>query len=147
MKNLIITFLFVIVGANAQVEKTSALYKTILKLDDEFFEYYNTCDKNLDKHAEFYTENVEFYHDNGGLSTSKDEIIASTKKNICNKVKRILVADSVEVHKIPNYGAIQIGYHKFHNLMENSVSKPLKFIVFWKKINTDYKIAKVVSLH
>ena len=145
--NLFIVFLFTSFSMFAQLEKTSELYKTILGLDTELFDAYNTCTDNLEKHASFYADEIEFFHDGGGLSTSKKEIIEAIKKNICGKVTRDLVADSVEIHKIPNYGVVVIGYHKFNNLIEKSTSKPSKFILFWKQIDTNWKLTKVVSLH
>lgn len=148
MKKLIIVFSIVSFSAQAQLDKNSEAYKTILKLDQEFFSYYNTCEKNLEKYANFYAEDLEFFHDKGGLSTSKKETVEATKKNICGKVTRTLLKESVEVHEIPNYGFIEIGYHTFFNKEEpNAKSKPSKFITFWKRINNQLKIAKVVSLH
>jgi hypothetical protein len=47
------------------------LYDTIVHLDSVFFNYYNSCNDNLEKYGDFYSENIEFYHDNGGLMTSK----------------------------------------------------------------------------
>ena len=145
--NLFFAFLFVSFSMVAQVEKTSELYKTILGLDKELFDAYNTCTENLEKHASFYDDDIEFFHDKGGLQTSKVEIIEGIVKNICGKVTRELVADSLEIHEIPNYGVVVIGYHKFNNLIEKSTSKPSKFILFWKQIDTNWKLTKVVSLH
>jgi Domain of unknown function (DUF4440) len=125
------------------------LYDTIVKLDGEFFGAYNTCDKNLDKYGAFYSENIEFYHDQGGLMTSKNDIIEATKKNICGKVTRELVADSIEVYPIKDYGAIEIGFHKFHNSAEKkgTPSKAGRFVVVWQNKNNEWKITRVISLH
>ena len=144
---VIFTFLFISFSIFSQVEKSSELYKTILNLDKELFDAYNTCTDNLEKHASFYADEIEFFHDGSGLSTSKEEIIEAIKNNICGKVTRDLVADSIEIHEIPNYGVVVIGYHKFNNLIEKSTSEPSKFIVFWKQIDTNWKLTKVVSLH
>jgi len=144
---LFFAFLFVSFSSLAQVDKSSELYKTILELDKELFSAYNTCSENLEKHASFYADDIEFFHDGSGLSTSKEEIIEAIKKNICGKVTRELVPNSIEIHEIPNYGVVVIGYHKFNNLIEKSTSDPTKFIVFWKQIDDDWKLTKVVSLH
>jgi hypothetical protein len=47
--------------------------------------------------------------------TSKKDIINATKKNICGKVTRELVKGSIEVYPVKDFGAIEIGLHKFHN--------------------------------
>ncbi|WP_435353466.1 nuclear transport factor 2 family protein [Emticicia sp. SJ17W-69] len=125
------------------------LYETIIKMDSLFFGYYNTCETNLDKYAALYSENIEFFHDQGGLMSSKQGIVDATKRNICGKVTRELVKGSVEIYPIKDYGAIEIGLHKFHNNQESAgtPSKIGRFMITWKKENNDWKIVKVVSLH
>jgi hypothetical protein len=114
-----------------------------------FFEAYNTCNLNLGKYAAFFSENIEFYHDQGGLMTSKQDIVDATKRNVCGKVTRELVKGSIEVYPIKNFGAIEMGLHKFHNNQEpiGTPSKIGKFIIFWQHINSEWKITKVISLH
>lgn len=124
----------------------TALYQKIAAMDAIFFEAYNNC--NLEKQASIYADNIEFYHDKGGLMTSKQDIIDGTEKNICGKVTRTLVQGSIEVYPINGYGAVEIGYHKFHNNQEpDAVSHPSKFIIMWQHNNDTWKITKVISLH
>jgi hypothetical protein len=125
------------------------LYDTIVQLDSIFFAAYNNCTLQLDKYAAFYSDSLEFYHDKGGLSTSKQDVVEGTKKNICGKVTRELVKGSVEVYPIPGYGAVEMGLHMFHNNQEKQTGPPKvsKFIIFWQQINKEWKITKVVSLH
>ena len=122
------------------------LHNTIILMDKEFFDAYNSCD--LEKQASIYADNIEFFHDKGGLMTSKQDIIVGTEKNICNKVTRTLINGSVEVYPINNYGAVEIGYHKFYNNQEpNAEAIPSKFIIMWHSDNGNWKITKVISLH
>ena len=122
------------------------LFDIILSMDKEYFDAYNSCD--MDKQASLYSEDLEFFHDKAGLSTSKQDILKSIEENICGKVTRTLVEGSVEVYPIKDYGAVQIGYHKFYNNREpNAISKPVKFIVVWKNEQGKWKISKVISLH
>jgi len=136
---------------NAQVESSyilnhSELYNIILKQDNEFFEAYNNCD--LEKQASIYSDTIEFFHDKGGYMNSKNEILESTKKYICGKITRELIKDSLQIHAITDYGAVEIGYHNFKNNQEpNSISTPSKFIIIWKEENNTWKITKVISLH
>ncbi|AEE18431.1 uncharacterized protein DUF4440 [Dokdonia sp. Hel_I_63] len=139
-----ILLLLPIIGV-AQVSKDSDLYKEILATDAALFESYNTCD--LETHASLISEDLEFYHDKGGLATSKEEYMTSMKANICGKVERILTPDTFEVHKIKDFGAIALGKHSFHNLMEDSYSEPSKFITIFKKTENGWKITRVISLH
>jgi hypothetical protein len=51
------------------------------------------------------------------------------RKNICGKVTRELVKGSIEVYPIKDYGAVEIGLHKFHNNQNETPSKETsKFI-------------------
>ncbi|WP_347173944.1 nuclear transport factor 2 family protein [Polaribacter uvawellassae] len=122
------------------------LHNQIVKMDAKYFTAYNTCD--METQAELYDENIEFFHDKGGLSTDKNGLLKALKENICNKVTRTLIKGSIEVYPIKDYGAIQIGYHKFYNKKEpNAKSTPSKFIMVWKKEKNSWKITKVISLH
>lgn len=124
-----------------------ALYDEIVSMDSTFFRAYNSC--NMDAQAAIYADSLEFYHDKGGLMTSKQELLDATKRNICGKVTRELVKGSIEVYPIKDYGAVEIGLHKFHNNQEPSgtPSKPSKFIIMWQYKNVKWHITKVISLH
>lgn len=122
------------------------LYDAIVAMDDIYFTAYNSCD--METQSKIYDENLEFYHDKGGLSTSKKEILESLERNICGKVTRELIEDSIEVYPIAGFGAVEIGLHKFHNNQEpNAIVEPSKFIIIWKQIDQSYKITRVISLH
>ena len=124
----------------------SALHKTISEMDRIFFEAYNNCD--MDKQKEIYAEDIEFFHDKSGLSTSKTDILEATKNNICGKITRTLIKGSLEVYPINTYGAVEIGYHKFFNNQEpDALSIPSKFIIIWQHKDEKWYITKVISLH
>src|ERR1700733_6282825 len=126
--------------------QSQALYNTIVQMDSVYFDAYNSCD--MDKQAAIYADSIEFYHDGSGLQTSKKALLAAIKENICGKVTRALVKGSIEVYQIPNFGAIEIGLHRFINHAENnSVSRPDKFIVIWRHRNDQWQITRVISLH
>ena len=148
LKNIIL-FSCMILMANlstAQVPEGSELYETILAMDTAYFAAYNTCD--MKTQAMILAEDLEFYHDKGGLSTSKEEILESIEKNICGKVTRELVEDSFEVHEIKGFGAIAMGLHKFYNNQEpDAISKPSKFIGIWTQNNNKWQMTRIISLH
>ena len=126
------------------IDKT--IFNEITAMDEVFFNAYNTCD--LEKQSFIYSEDIEFFHDKGGLMTSKEELLAGTKNNICGKVTRTLIEGSIEVYPINGYGAVEIGHHKFYNNQEpDAKSHASKFIIVWKKETTEWKITKVISLH
>jgi hypothetical protein len=125
------------------------LYDTIIYLDKQFFDAYNTCDIHLSRYASFFSDSIEFYHDKGGLMTSKQAIIDATKRNVCGKVARELIEGSIEVYPIHNYGAVEIGLHRFHNNTEKpgTPSNIGKFVIVWQNHNQEWKITRIISLH
>ncbi|WDF55047.1 nuclear transport factor 2 family protein [Mucilaginibacter sp. KACC 22063] len=121
------------------------LYNTIVKLDSTYFDTYNHC--NLSKMDSLTAEDIEFYHDRGGLTTSKKELIQSIKNNICGKVTRTLVKGSIEVYEIKGYGAVEFGYHTFRNIQEPGESRPDKFVIIWRLKDGKWQMTRVISLH
>ncbi|MBM1107051.1 nuclear transport factor 2 family protein [Aurantibacter crassamenti] len=122
------------------------LYETILALDKKLFDAYNSCD--MDTQTALYSEDLEFFHDKGGLSTSKEKLLIALKENICQKVTRTLIEGSIEVYPIKDYGAVEIGYHTFNDKKtpENK-SKGSRFIMIWKKTDDNWTVTRVISLH
>ena len=123
------------------------LYNEIVAQDSIYFTAYNNCDMAVQ--TAMYADTLEFYHDKGGLSTSKTETLEAIKRNICGKVTRELVKGSIEVYPIKDFGAIEMGMHKFHNNQEppNTASHAGKFIMIWRKTGARWQITRVVSLH
>jgi len=143
---IILLFALIPITGIGQVAQDSELFKTISGLDQQYFDAYNTCD--LKTQANLYAEDIKFYHDKGGVSTIKQDILDGIEKNICNKVTRTLVPESLEVHEIKDFGAVAMGLHSFYNNQEpNAPSKPSKFIMIWRQVDTRWEIAEVISLH
>ena len=63
----------------------------------------------------FIDDNVEFYHDQGGVTLGRAALVDSVKNNICGKVTRELVPSSLQVYPMKGYGAIEMGTHLFHH--------------------------------
>lgn len=122
------------------------LHDEVVSLDKMFFDAYNSCDSlTIEK---LIDEDLEFYHDLGGLSTSKAQVVKALKDNICNKVRRELIEGTIEVYPVPGYGAIQMGWHQFHNSKEpNAKPKPCKFVTIWKRNDDLWTMTRVISLH
>ena len=100
-----------------------------------------------DQYESMLSEDFEFYHDKGGLSKSKKENVEGVKKYICGKVNRELLQGSIEVSVIPGYGAVELGAHRFQNLVEKSTSQYSKFVIVWQFKNNEWKVTRVISLH
>jgi hypothetical protein len=89
------------------------LFDTIQTMDSIFFRAFNTCDTSKSK--SLFTKDLECYHDAGGL-TNYEQNLNSIRYRCSSKakVRRELVSGSLEVYPIANYGAIELGVHKFY---------------------------------
>jgi len=138
---------FVLLGSAAQAQSdapSDALFKTVQSLDTQLFDAYNHCD--LAKLGTMVADDLEFYHDKTGLSVGKAPFIAAIKQNICGKVERTLVPGSLEVYPLKDYGAVEIGIHRFHHPHnpEDGVGEA-KFITLWQEKDGAWKVTRAIS--
>lgn len=121
------------------------LFQTIQSLDTQLFDAYNHCD--LERFGSLLADDLEFYHDITGLSRSRQTVVEAVKNNICGKVTRELVPGTLEVYPIANYGAVEIGVHRFHHPgQENAESAgEAKFIHLWQTKAGVWKVTRVIS--
>jgi len=121
------------------------LYQEIAKQDSLLFNAFNTRDIDLFK--TMFTEDLEFYHDKGGLTGYEHTIdFLKTTAQGNNQLKRELVKGSLEVYPIPGYGAMEIGMHRFCHLDNGKQScGTFKFVHIWQKKNNQWKITRVIS--
>jgi ketosteroid isomerase-like protein len=120
------------------------LFQTVKALDTKLFDAYNQCD--LATLGDMVTDDLEFYHDQTGLSVGKDLFLAAIKQNICGKVKRTLVEGSLEVYPLKGYGAVEIGVHRFRHPghPEDGVGEA-KFVTLWQNKDGKWKITRAIS--
>ncbi len=121
------------------------LFQTIRLLDTQLFDAYNRCD--LEKLGSLLADDLEFYHDKTGLSRGRQALLEGVKNNICGKVTRELVPGSLEVYPIANYGAVEIGVHRFHHPGRETAESvgEAKFIHLWQNKDGAWKVTRVIS--
>ena len=127
------------------IKSQEDLDKAIAVLDAALFDAYNRCD--LEKFSSFFVEDVEFYHDQGGVTLGRQNLTDSVKKNICGKVTRELVPRTLQVYYMKGYGAVEIGVHRFHHPGHDD-TEPVgegKFVHLWQYKNDTWKITRVIS--
>ena len=121
------------------------LYDQIKRMDAALTDAFDAHD--IDKLKALFTEDLEFYQDNEGLGryeqTVKDfeSLFAQG-----NKMRRKLVVGSLEVYPIQDYGAIEMGAHRFCHI-ENGKDEcgTFRFVHLWRKDGGGWKISRVVS--
>ena len=141
--------LLVTISVSAQEKKVAPtpleLYKEIERADSILFQAFNRQDMATFK--AMFTKDLEWFQDNGGLIPYKTifENFGNTFKNE-NKLSRVLVKESLEVHPLKDYGAIETGSHQFRHC-ENGKEEvgTFKFLMIWNKKDGQWKISRVVS--
>jgi hypothetical protein len=131
--------------AYSQAAPSDSLFKTIQTLDTQLFDAYNHCD--LEKFGSLIADDIEFYHDKTGLSRGRQALVEGIKNNICGKVTRELVPGTLEVYPIANYGAVEIGIHRFHHPGHEEPASvgEAKFIHLWQNQDGVWKVTRVIS--
>jgi hypothetical protein len=137
----------------AQTEEQK-LTATILHLDSAFWNAYNSCDSAHFK--DFFTDDVEFYHDKGGVTTDAKSLIEALNKNICGNanshLRREAVAGTVKVYPMRNgdqmYGAIISGQHGFYITEKGKPefhSGDADFTQLWVLKDGVWKMSRILS--
>jgi Domain of unknown function (DUF4440) len=102
------------------------------------------------------TKDFEMFHDKGGrVASSAKELIASVEGTCARqkagedyRSRRELIAESLQVYPLNNYGAVEVGQHRFYQLLPGKPEKLVEVSLFtqvWKKEAGSWKLARVLS--
>ena len=134
---------------------TKELYDEIAAQDGKLFDaVFNTCD--VQALAGLVTDDFEMYHDKGGLVATSGSQFVESIRGMCERQKtgedyrarRELVEGSLEVYPLNNYGAVEVGVHRFYKKIEGQPDKLVeiaKFTQLWKKDASGWKLSRVLS--
>jgi Domain of unknown function (DUF4440) len=131
----------------AEAPPKDSLFDTIRKLDAAVFDAFNHCSSpaELQLHANYFAPEVEFYHDTGGVTWTRDQMIANTARNACGNYRRELVAGSLKVFPIKDFGAIEQGAHRFCRAGSDVCEGMADFVIVWRQQGTSWQITRVLS--
>jgi hypothetical protein len=138
------------VTAWAQTDHQNDLFQKIKSLDSVMFSVVYKCDAQ--KIESFLTEDLEFYHDKGGLTKSRSAFMETQKKNFCGDrpfyLRREPIPGTMKVFPMDNYGAVQTGEHVFYIKGEDGkevLDGKAKYTHLWKYEEGEWRIARVLS--
>ena len=128
-------------------QPASPLFETVAALDAAMFDAFNHCSApgQLQKYAGHFAPDVEFYHDEAGVTWKRSEMIANTKKNVCGKFRRELVPGTLKVFPIRNFCAIAQGEHRFCQLASGKCEGMADFVMVWRKRGNGWQVTRVLS--
>lgn len=136
------------VSPSADSATSGPLYDELARLDSLIFAAsFVACD--YETAAALFTDDVEFYHDLTGASYG-DEVREDFRRltTSCpreNGVTRELIAGSLEVYPMQDYGAVQRGVHRFTE--RGAATRTVaKFVHLWQRqADGTWKISRVLS--
>lgn len=134
-------------------KKHRTIFNALRVNDSLLFELgFNKCDTNQIK--KLTSNDFEFYHDQAGITNSKEAFIQSIK-GLCNldyRPTRELTKNSLTVHLLKNqgkvYGAIQNGQHKFYGAEKGKpkyLTSTAEFTHLWIIEDDSWKLKRVLS--
>ncbi|MFC4820323.1 nuclear transport factor 2 family protein [Dokdonella ginsengisoli] len=123
------------------------LEQTISALDTAVFDAFNHCSDpgQLEKHASYFAENVEFYHDTGGVTWNRNDMLANTRKYVCGNFTRELVPGTLQVYPIKDFGALSKGTHRFCQVSSGKCEGMADFTILWHQSGNRWEITRVLS--
>jgi len=124
-----------------------ALFDAIAAQDAAAFDAFNHCadPDQLRKHESYFAPDVEFYHDTGGVTWTRDAMLANTKKYACGNYRRELIAGSMKVYPVKDFGAISQGSHRFCNIADGKCAGLADFTIIWRQTDGAWQMTRVLS--
>ncbi len=129
------------------IPAADSLFDTIAALDSAVFDAFNNCSApgQLQKHASYFSPDVEFYHDKGGVTWTRSAMIANTRKNVCGHFRRELIPGTLKVFPIKDFGAIEQGTHQFCQFATGKCDGIAEFVIVWRHQKGSWQITRVLS--
>ena len=131
--------------ASGVANHDQSLKVEIARMDSLLFEAFNARD--LARLGTFFAPDLEFYQDDEGLvnysQTMKD---FGAMFHQPSQIRRVLVPGSLEVYPIKDYGAIEVGSHRFcHEETGKPECGTFKFMHVWRKNGNSWQLSRIVS--
>ncbi len=131
----------------AAAQPVDDLASTIAAQDAAVFDAFNRCSDpaQLEAHAAYFDQEVEFYHDTGGVTWTRDDMLANTRRFACGHFTRELVPGSLKVHPVRDFGAISQGEHRFCQMASGACEGIADFTMVWRLQDGQWRITRVLS--
>lgn len=131
-----------------------ALIAELAEKDRQLFDAVFGC--KLDDLAKLIADDFEFVHDKYGLTADSGAKFMDGMRQNCKaqeagtnfRARRELIEGTMTVHVLNDYGAMQMGEHRFYALQPGQPDKLTetgKFIDLWRRIDGEWKLARVIS--
>lgn len=153
MKRLVLFILLAVLSFAPAVhadQSASDAETAVRAADEAFWKAYNACD--IPALGDYFSADIEFYHDKGGLTKSREGLVDSVRKNICGapnqRIRREAVADTVKFYPMAGDRAILSGDHLFYVTEPDKaeyLSGQAKFDDLWEFLDGRWRMTRVFS--
>jgi len=143
------------IAQRAGPEQTQQQFEEIAAADQALFSaFFDRCD--MATLAKMVTDDFEMFHDKNGYMTKSGKEFLDGIAGTCARQKtgedyrarRELVPGTLKVYPLDNYGAVEIGVHRFYQLLPGKPEKLVEVSQFthvWKKEEGGWKLSRVLS--
>ena len=151
--------LLALVGAahaqTAGPAQTQRMFDEVAAADLALFAaFFDRCDTAA--LAKMVTDDFEMFHDKNGYMTKSGKEFLDGIAGTCARQKtgedyrsrRELVPGTLKVYPLSNYGAVEVGVHRFFKLTPGKPEELVEVSQFthvWKKEDSGWKLARVLS--
>lgn len=118
--------------------------------DARYWQTFNACD--LSAMNGLFTDDVEFYHDKTGLTSSKAAVIDSLRKGPCAdpqlQLRREAVVGSLRFHPLAGGYALLSGMHRFYSRETGRPERldgQAEFTNLWQSVDGHWRMRRVFS--
>ena len=147
LRKLLVAVLLCIPFMRAQAADVESAVRAA---DADYWRAYNACD--MATMGALLTDDVEFYHDKTGLTTTRKGVLDSLRKGPCGTpgmhLRREAVPGSVRYYPLAGGFAILSGEHRFY---ESETGKPehlagqADFTIVWQSVNGQWQMRRILS--
>lgn len=124
--------------------------QAVRSADARYWQAFNACD--MQAMGDLLTEDVEFYHDKTGLTSSKGAVLDSLRKGPCANpsmhLRREAVAGGLRFHPLAGGYALLSGTHRFHVREEGKPERldgQAEFTNLWQSVDGHWRMRRVFS--
>ena len=151
---IIVTISLLIAGSVRGQGDANSISKLLIEKDSAFWSGYNSC--NITLMDQYMADDVEFYHDKGGVMIGVEKFNDAMRKNICGnastRIRREAISSTFKVYPMKDgdnvYGAILSGDHYFYSSKQGEKESRdglAKFTHLWLLKDNVWKMHRILS--
>lgn len=123
------------------------LFEQISNMDSQLFEGFN--ERDISPFKTFFAKDLEFYHDKSGFSDYAGNIkVLGEKLAEKDHYRRQLDPATLEVYEVKDFGAMEIGVHRFYTTSPGQperLTAIAKFAHVWRFKNGKWELSRALS--